>query len=65
MYFSILSASTPLFRQGGANLGKVSLALQAGLEASPAGGGGWAGAREARTAAPDGGRVSVARFRRL
>ena len=35
--------------------------VQAGLEASPAGGGGWAGAREACTAAPDGGRLSVVR----
>ena len=35
--------------------------VQAELEASPAGGGGWAGAREACTAAPDGGRLSVVR----
>jgi hypothetical protein len=35
--------------------------IQAGLEASPAGGGGWAGAREACTAAPDGGSLSVVR----
>jgi hypothetical protein len=37
------------------------LRVQAGLEASPAGGGGWAGAREACTAAPDGGSPSVVR----
>ena len=33
--------------------------IQAGLEASPAGGGGWAGAREACTAASDGGGGSL------
>ena len=48
-----------LLRAG--NQGVFRISVQAGSEASPAGGGGWAGAREACTAAPHSGSPSVVR----